>query len=138
MLDKLFEIKNLTATNLEAYFKVLGYRCNEHEGGNFLYTSLDSKNTGLYMVNTIDNEIIYCSYTTQDKTDIGFLIEQAIEDYGFTNIPIDEEQSFILDDETMRLSIRKRMVGLVSQTIITLVKRKIPFGQFFSVSLTIP
>ena len=138
MLEELFYIKNLTITNLEPYFKELGYLGDEHEDGSVLYTNLDPKNSRLYMVNTIDGEIVYCSCTTQDKMDVGVLIKQAIEDYRFVNIPIDEEQSFILDNETMRLSIRKRIVGPVSQTIITLVKRKIPFGQFFSVSLTIP
>lgn len=138
ILDELFQIKGLRPDTLSSYFNALGYVCFHEEEGHFLYRKTSIDETDFYRVHTTGNELIYCSCHTQETIALDFLIKQAVENYGFVQIPVDDDRSIVLDHEGLRLSILKPVEDLLNQTIITLSKRTIPFGQFLNVTITAP
>ncbi|RZL45731.1 MAG: hypothetical protein EOP00_16875 [Pedobacter sp.] len=127
ILIHLFKIKDLAFDTIESYFNGMNYFCTYKEDGYYLYT-IPSPKFGPYGIRVSNASIIYCSYTVIGAIDLLDFKEYAIVNYGFVNIPIDENNSLILDNEEDRLSIRSLNLGGLNKVFITLVKRELPFG----------
>ena len=135
IIEQLFLILNLTFGELDVYFNELKFKNTFKEDGHLIYVSKVPK-TGFYSLSVEGEKITYCSFTIVGKLNSTQLVAHAISNYEFVNIPINEANSFILDNENYRLSIRLINHESLFRSAIVLMKRDFEFGYIPDISFT--